>query len=388
MSELKWKAPRTRWLVPVMLVPLALGMTACGSSGGATAGESAASAQTSPGGGVAEAQRKLQALYQGVTFKEPPSSSPKPKSGKNVWVIDISLGTDSVRFANGATAAGKALGWNVTVFDGKFQPSRYLEGIQRAIAAKADGILLYAIDCPVVKAALQQAHAAGIPIAEAESEDCNGSPLFDGQVDFTLGQYPQWVRSAGQANADWLIVHSNGKAKVINFVETDVPSLLTFNQGFVDELGTCSGCKIVDTVKFTGVDLGPSLQQKAALALLQNADANAVEVPYDGVDLAGVSAAVMASGRNDHLLVVAGGGTAAGNELIRAHRGEDAGYGTSLEWEGWAGMDVLNRLFNGEKPQSSGIGMQVIDRHHNLPPSGAYRPPIDFAAAYTRAWAR
>jgi ribose transport system substrate-binding protein len=391
MAQLHQDGSRGARLVATSLVALAFALAACGgddsgAQAGAATSAGTSSTSTASDGSLAATEKKLEVLYAGATFKEPATDGPAPKPNKNVWVVDLDLSTDPVRFANGAKEAAKDLGWKVTAFDGKFQPSRFLEGIQQATAAKADAIVIYAIDCPIVKAALQQAHDAGIVVVDAESQDCKDTPLFDGSVSFTMGEYPEWVKSAGQANADWTIVNAKGKAKVINFVQTDIPALLIFNQGFTDELGTCGGCEIVDTVKFTAADLGPKLQEKAAQALLKNRDANAINVPYDGANLAGVAPAIVASGRNDDLLVVAGGGTAAGTDLIRANGGEDAGYSTSLEWEGWAAIDALNRLFNDEKPKTSGIGMQVFDRDHNMPKSGPWQPPVDYKAAYRKAW--
>jgi hypothetical protein len=42
------------------------------------------------------------------------------------------------------------------------------------------------------------------------------------------------------------------------------------------EVSTCSGCKIVDTVKLGLTDVGPPLQSKSQSAILQRPEANAV----------------------------------------------------------------------------------------------------------------
>jgi ribose transport system substrate-binding protein len=385
---------RAPWLAAAALVVMMMALAACGSS--SDEGDSAATAANAPapaadaaGSGVEEAKQRLEALYSGVTFKEPPASGPKPQAGKNIWLIDFGLAAaEGALVADGTKAAGAELGWKVTVYDGKFEPARFLDGVRQAIAAKADGIFLYAVDCAPVKAALQQAKAAKIMVVGAESLDCGegDAALYDGSVSYSQGGFLEWAASAGSAEADWAIAQTNGKANVINLFQNDTASTKAIQSGFVKGLESCSGCKVAQTVTFGGTELGPKLQEKVQQAILKNPEANVLMVPYDGALTAGVNAAVMASGRNAELNVVAGGGLGPNMDLVRKDRGQDAGYSTSLEWEGWAALDAFNRLFNGQQPEPSGIGMQVFDKDHNMPASGPWIPKVDFVAAYKRAW--
>jgi ribose transport system substrate-binding protein len=378
----------------VALLAAAIGVAACGSSSSEGGGSSAAAAgsgttNASAGSGVEEARQRLAELYRGVTFSAPPARAPMPEAGKNVWLIDTGLAAaEGALVADGFQAAGSVLGWRTTVYDGKFQPSRYLDGVRQAIAVGADGIVIYAIDCAAMRAALEQARAARIPVVAAESADCGtgASALFGGTVEYAQGDFFRWASAAGAAEADWAIVKTAGKAKVINLFENDLGSTRAIQDGFVRTLKTCPGCEIVDTITFNGTELGPRLQEKTEQAILKNPDANVLMVPYDGAHTSGPAAAVMSSGRKDQLHVVAGGGLAPNMELVRKDAGQNAGYSTSLEWEGWAAMDALNRLFAGERPQPSGIGMMVFDAENNMPASGAWVPPVDFEAAYTKAW--
>jgi ribose transport system substrate-binding protein len=375
-----------RWPA-IAAVALLLTVSACGGSETPTASGATPSNAAATGDGVAQADQKLKDLYAGVTFKSPPTDVVGHQTGKSIWVIDLSLAAaEGALVAQAAQEAGASLGWKVTVFDGQFTPSRYLDGVRQAIAAKADGIFLYAIDCAGIKSALQQARTAGIKVAAAESSDCPSDKLFDGEVTYTQGPFETWAASAGAAEADWIISKTRGKAQVINLFENDTNSTRAIQRGFIDEMKTCPGCTVVDTVTFTGADIGPALQQKVAQAIVRNPQADVVMAPYDGVMTAGVAAAVRASGRADKLLVVAGGGTSAALDLVRGKKGETAGYCTSLPWEGYAGVDILNRLFQGKPVASSGIGMQVFDVDNNLPPTGGWEPAIDFRAVYKQSW--
>ena len=96
-------------------------------------------------------------------------------------------------------------------------------------------------------------------------------------------------------------------------------------EGFEQELAKCKTCEVVKTVDFTIPDFGPKLQQKAQGALLQHPEANAIHVPYDTPMLLGIGSAVLESGRNDQLSVIAGEGFPSNVQLIRDNRGARCG---------------------------------------------------------------
>ena len=91
---------------------------------------------------LAEVKQRVEAAYQG-NERTPPTDGKKPDKGKNVWIISPGMiGESSSIPVNAAKEAGTAVGWKMTVFDGKLDPSSYSAGIRQAIAAKADGIIL------------------------------------------------------------------------------------------------------------------------------------------------------------------------------------------------------------------------------------------------------
>jgi ribose transport system substrate-binding protein len=151
-------------------------------------------------------------------------------------------------------------------------------------------------------------------------------------------------------------------------------------------MAKCSSCSVVATVDFKAAELGPALQQKAASILLQHPEANAVKIPYTAAALLGISAAVSASSKASSLYVMGGEGFGPELDLIRAKKGVSAVNVISSEWVGWSAIDTLNSLFLGQPPADSGIGWTLADAEHNIPPSGDFVPPVDFKAAYKKAW--
>lgn len=391
-----------RLALAAVAVTLVLTLVACGGSDddeGATQPASTSPATTTGDSVVAESKANIEALYAGQAFVEPPAESPPPQRGKKIWQINVGLVLPGAALVADVTKeAAKEMGWDLTIYDAKLSVDKMQDGIQQAIAARADGILLYAIDCAPVQAALKQAKAANIPTVAVESLDCDefeespGPALFTEKVKYNVGDFRDWVAGLGKSQADWIIAQSEGKAKAIVFSQTDLQIAVGIYQAFRDRFAKCTTCETVEVIEFTSADMGPKLQQKAEQALVSHPDATAVAVTYDEIITAGVGSAILASGRNDELDVVAGGGFESNAALVRENRGQDAGFSTAtsvLPWEAWALVDTMNRTLAGEPAENSGIGIAFFDREHNLGTSGPTPSPtpIDFAASYKKAWA-
>lgn len=342
-----------------------------------------------------ESAVELEALYAAESFTEPPADSPPPAEGLNVWLIPFGLAApEGADWVAAAERAAEVLGWETTVYDGKFAPNEYLEGVRQAIADDADAISLYVIDCAPIRTALEEADAAGVMVVAAQGADCSDADpaapsLFDASVNYTQGTFAEWGRALGAAQATWIIEETGGDARVIELFETDAFITVEMHKGFVERMAQCEACEIVRTVEFLATDFGQPLQDKVDQALLAAGDANAMAVPYDGVMTAGVSASVDASGRSDSLAVIAGVGLEANLTLIRDGLSQDAGYGVSIGWEAYSSMDTVNRLAN-DAPADvpSGNGIAIFDRSRGLPDSGAWVPPIDYVSAYEAAWTK
>jgi ribose transport system substrate-binding protein len=383
--------PRNTRRGALAAVLAAAALAGCGSDD-----ESTSTSAASGGGGSQEERyfaERLRELYAG-TFRDPPTDGPRAARDRKLWIIPAGQVQGAGADATSAAAeAARRMGWDVTLFDGRFDPDRQLGGIRQAVATGADGILLYTIDCPTVQAGLEAARRADIPVVAMESFDCDelepGAPsLYADYGTYATGTYAEWIEEYGVNQADAVAAQTDGRAKVLLFVETDLEATRRTARGFQRALRRCSGCEIVDTVEFTALDFGPRLQQRAAQALLRHPDANVVVGPYDAPVVSGIAAAVRESGRSDRLFVMGGEGTLPAVELVREDNGMDQGLGIPVQWEGLAGLDALNRMFQGRPvAENTGMGVQLWDRERNLPPQGQrFRSPVDFRAAYYRMW--
>jgi ribose transport system substrate-binding protein len=391
-----------RSAIVISLLAIALVSACSGSGGSGTASKSPSAApggQQAPQASVAGQQEsaKLKALYAG-TLKSPSTASRPAVKGKKIVIISAGQSAISASVpVNAAEAAAKKIGWQVSVYDEQLNPANAPGLVRQAISSGADGIILDATDCPTVKGPLQEAKARGVMVIGIYSFDCNdpafggggGSPLFTGYINYgvAIGRaIDKFTESYGAAQADAMIAATGGKAQVIYFNDLEFVVLKYTGQGFLNEIAKCSGCKVVDKIQFTGTELGSVLQQKAASALLQHPEANAVKSPYTAATILGISAAVSQSGRAGDIYVMGGEGFQPELDLMRAHQGVNAAMIAPSDWTGWAAVDTMNSLFRHEKPAYSGLGWQLVDGQHNLPASGPFVSSVNFKSIYEKAW--
>lgn len=373
----------------VLAAPAAcLAVLVAAACGGSDDGDSAEGA-SKEGADTAAAESVL-AEYRKGQFESPPTEAPKPQPGKNVWIVTYGLAsTPGMDFDRGAKEAAAVLGWKTKSCDGKFSPDQYQQCYRQAIAAGADALAIYVNDCASTQAALREVDAADVLAVSAEAADCDdqkegAEPLFDAQVEFAQGTFRDWLAALLEPVAAYVVTEKGADAKIILVDETGNYAVGIMSEAFRGYMADlCPGCEIVDTVEYTGDQLGAPLQQKIGQALIKNPDANVIVTPYDDAAQTGAVPAVRESGRAGDILVTAGPGNAPTLDLIRS--GDIAGgYSQDLAWEGWAVMDTLNRLFNGEEPKPSGQGIGWIDAENV--PSGTYESPIDYKAIYTKAF--
>jgi ribose transport system substrate-binding protein len=250
----------------------------------------------------------------------------------------------------------------------------------------------------VTKAALRAARAAHVKLFGLHALDCSDPTAGSGKGvwDAGLGYGPQFpderavLLGLGATKADWVIAEAGAGAEVIEFRRTDLALSKLVNDGFDAELRShCPRC-VLDTVTYTATDLGPKATAKAHDALVRHPTATAVMVPDDLALTFGIGSAIDGSGRKPHLKVIGGEGFSTNIDAARAGRQQDAGTGYGFEWDGWAAVDGMNRLFAGVPQVDCGCGFRVWDvgpPAHNLPPPGEpYQPAADFKANYRRIW--
>lgn len=347
---------------------------------------------------MAPFEAALAAGYKGTSVA-PPTTSPAPKKNVTAWIISCGQSAPGCSYVvAGAVQAATALGWKTRVFDGQFGANGlYNTGIRQAIAAHATVILPIGIDCDEARPAYLAAKAAGIALVSVNSYDCNspmindGSPVFNAGMEYNAQTTTpaEFSQNLGKLQADWLIVHSSGKAQVVDFNLSAVTGLQEEQIGFNSELAKCSGCKILAQVSVNPADEANGVAAKTfASTLTKYPQATAIWSSDDSlIDAANIPEAVASAGRLSTLQVLGIQGFAANLTLIRDNRGQSLAVAYDPYRFGWAAIDEANRVLNGQPAVPEGIGIQIIDATHNLPPAGQnYTDPVNYKADYEKAW--
>jgi ribose transport system substrate-binding protein len=389
----------------VVLVALGLLAASCGSksgtgSDGVTTTPSTVTSVTSSTAkdATSTAPPRIDALLAGTAGKMP-TTGPKAQPGKKVWVISCGDFAESCKVgADGLMEAGKTLGWDMTRFDAVLDPAKAGEGIRQAINDKANAIIVGAFDCVLLKGPLQEAKAASVVTYGSGTSDCDDKLLGDGGGSlYTLqdvlapglgDDWAAWPTAWSTDKAEYTIWATKGAAKVINLVETDLPSVELLSTAYGAGLKQCAGCSVVAEVKFIPADaLSNNLAQSVTEAINSHPEASVIHLPVDAL-LPFVGPAILESGRSDSLLVIGGEGFPANLDSIRTKGPQDALLAIDFDWQSWATLDDLNRHFAGEKPVYGGWGYTVVDRDHNLAPTGPWKSSVDFRAGYRAIWGK
>lgn len=379
------------------LVALVLALTACGGTRGPEPDDtsSAVPSGTAASDVLAQARAMTEAAWKG-TYRSPDDGTRLAAKDRRIAVI--SRGQQSPTSSvpvSGAVEAAKELGWGVTVLDLKLDPSNAPDAVTRAINLGVDGIVAN-FDCAYAPAEFARARSLGIKIVPLFGFDCTdasvtgtaGDPTYTTFVNYGVARVDtaKYTRNFGTVAANAVIAATNGTAKVVAFNDPSSTVLKYTHAGFIEQIGRCPGCEVLEVIEFGSNELGPSLAAKAAAALARHPDATVVRSPHSAATQASIGPAVVAAGRQADLVVIGGEGQLRDLDLIRTRQGLTMTLNTDSQWAGWATVDSLNSAFNGEEPRPAGFGGMLVDRDHNLPPSGPVEHNVNFKNVYRKAW--
>lgn len=387
-------------LIMLLLAAACVTVSACGggsssTEGGGTSAE-AGSEGGSEGGSGGESSGSTGAVEERAeaflstksNFKEAPTKPVKPPSGKKLMLVSCGQTITACKYANdSAEEAAKDLGWQTTLFDTKGELAEAATAVRNAVAQGYDGITMYFIDCSYAKAALQEAKEAKIPVVTAEGFDCgeinpSAPELFTYKVEYSEGKYVEHAKNWGRSIGDYAVLNKGGDVNALIFADESNRANVPITEGIEEALDECSGCSS-EVVTFPISDFGTSLQRIAEQELLKHPEVNTVLTTYEAISLE-VRPAVQAAGRE--ILLFLGEGGTPGMDLIREGTSNVYASGFPIEWEGYAMIDAFARIFAGQEPEATGIGVQLIDEEHNLSPKGPYAPPVDYKKMYRKLW--
>jgi ribose transport system substrate-binding protein len=344
---------------------------------------------------LTESRDVVARLYKG-TFRPPDGSTRIAAKGKKIAIISPSqLSPSSALPVNAAAEAAQALGWDVRIFDLQYDPKRAPGFIQEAIGLGVNAIIS-GLDCGYAPDSFAAAKAKGILIAPLYSFDCTdptvagvaGPSQFTTFINYGVNRVDnaRFIAGVGGVAASVLIAATNGTAKVIEFTDPTSTILTYTHAGFLAQMERCSGCKVLETVNLVSAEAPATLQAKVRDALARHPDATAIRSSHSSLTQLYIAPMLVAAGRQNDVMVIGGEGQDKDLDLIRTKQGLNLTLSTDSAWFGWAVVDTVNSAFNGEEARPAGLGGMLIDKDHNLPPSGSVTHTVNFKNIYRKAW--
>ncbi|GAA2088728.1 sugar ABC transporter substrate-binding protein [Aeromicrobium tamlense] len=364
------KRPVRMAVAALAATPLLL-LAACSEDPGAASGSAA---------DTAEYQAVAEKAMEPVTEFTGPTEGPAAQPGKKVVFLTCGFEAEGCNLPGKAAAeAGKALGWDVKVVDGKFDPRVYSRTIQEAIDDGADGIILDAVSASSVKGQVKAARDAGLVVGSYDSlnEVSESGVSYDVQAS---------IEDQGKAMAAYMIWKTEGatNAYVLNSPEFNAPYAWT--EVAQKEIESCSSCELVDSQDFTAGDAATRLPQLAVTAARKDPNLNVMIASYDAAMLAAIPSMKQA-GILDQVKVGTFNGVSPALDLIR--KGDlAASVGGAMEWGTWAAMDNMNRMLAGEEAVEQNVPIRLITAENidSIEPGGPWTGDIDYAAEYQKIW--
>lgn len=308
--------------------------------------------------------------------------------GKKVFVIPSAPVPFIQAITDAIVEVGNETGMDLTVYENQAQVSQWVQGMDRAIADKADVIILSGSPDPrALQPQLQAAEEAGIPVvvghfhddstvAPPECEGCNGGVS-------ALVTAPFYT--AGKAAADWIIADSGAQANVLLVGGSDVlPSPGTVDAMKAEFSAECPDCTTTE-INIPVADWGTKTQSEIQSALTKDPSIDYVYVLYDAM-VAGAVPAIETLGRAGQVKVAGYNGSPYALDFIRDGDVVAMNVGEDTAAIGYATMDQAFRLLLGEAPVQTRTPIRIWD-DSNVEEAGVPAAPgVGYGTAYTEGY--
>jgi ribose transport system substrate-binding protein len=349
-----------------------------GSSGGGDTSAQAKSGKADAGAAVAKFQQTT-----GIKWPQPTEAF-DPGTGKVAIISCGNAGINCLQGSKDAQAAAKAMGWTPSpIFDGEFTPAKQAGFVQQAIQQKYDAIILVSMDANSIKAAIDAAVKAKIPIACVMCVN----PDFAGDVvDVSTGGVAE-----GEAIGSWVAANA-GKGKILGFDDKSFPIVAERRANAIAKINEyCPDCT-VEKLDFPTSDLSKAGAPTFTAALNANPPGtlDIVMAPYDPAAIPFAKAAEQ-QGRTDFKMT---GYDASPDYLELIKKGTGGAAATTavpFPYCSWGAMDQVARIKAGKAPWESNRLPSVLVTKENADGFGKFgflTPDFDYQAKFKQLWGK
>ena len=357
------------------------------------AGSAIAATSASAAAGCSAALAKAtKAVNASVAVKAPwdgPKTGPKAATGKTLIYVAQTMQNGGVAGAEkGVEEAAKAIGWTVRVLDGQGTQAGMSSAMDQAVTLKADGIIIGGFDPATVKAGVDAAKAAKIPVIGWHAAATSGP-----QPDLGLFSNVTTLRAdVSKISADWVIVDSKGVGGVVVFTDKSIPFAHGKSDEIVAELKTCASLKLL---KYSDIPIGNDTSTRvqtetaALLAKFGKSWTHSVSI-NGGLYVTPMAAALRAAGKKGTDFphnVGAGDGSADEYQRIAAGQYQSVTVPEPLTMQGWQIVDEFNRAFAGQAASGYVPVVHLVTKA-NVGKSTVWDPQNGYRTEYKKIWGK
>jgi ribose transport system substrate-binding protein len=315
-----------------------------------------------------------------------PTSGPKA-NGQDVTVVYVSADQSYVSFVNwgrGVSDAAKALGWKAVVLNGQGTVTGTLSAMQQAVALKPAAIITSA-DASALQGPIQQAIKENIPVIGIHATAFPGPDPKLGLFN-NISSNPAEI---GETQAAYVIAQSNGKAKLLHFLDNSFAIARFKAQAATDPIKACSGCTFAGMVNIPVAD-----QTKRIPSVISGIVANQGSswwgttccdnfFPY-------IASALRASGvKPDQVHLVGSDGPPSAYDMIRKGEYEVATVPEPSTLFGYQAIDSVVRAMAGQEPSKFVQPTYLVTRDNADAEGGKnneFIPSNNFECHYMNIW--
>lgn len=373
-------------------------LSACSSGAGPGSGgsSSAGGGSVASGGGSAVSADVTANVEKnkGLPTFTPPGAAINISSlkGKKMFLIPLVPNPFNQSIQDTMKSIAAQVGMQFTLYPDQGKPSEWVQGMNAALTAKPDIIVLSTAPDPrVLQPQLAAAKAAGIPVLVTHFYD-NSSPTppaCEGCAAGVTALVTAPFNVAGKAAADWIIQDSQGKGHVLVIGGADVlPSPATLKV-VTDELSNhCSGCKS-SVINIPVSDWNTKVQGEVQSALNKDPSITYVYPLYDAM-VSGAVPAVRTVGKTGKVKVVSYNGSPFVLKFIQSKDIAAMDVGEDTVGIGYASMDQAFRILLGKPSVPERTPIRILDST-NVNDAGS--PPVTgqgygsaLKQGYTKLW--
>jgi ribose transport system substrate-binding protein len=320
------------------------------------------------------------------TVWDGPTTGPAIGEGKHIVYLSGDEQNDISRlYGVYMTEAAEAIGWELTIIDGRGSPASWLSGLNQGLALNPDGVVMFA-DAASLQEPIREAAGRGIPVVGLHAA-ANPGPQADIGLFFNIQQDTVAI---GQAQADWVIAHSNGTARVVVLSHNEYAIAATKSGATRDRLLECEGCEVMEYVNSPASEaaqrqpqLTTSWVQRFGLPLY------ATSVGDNDWDFAVPTLRAAGVDPSEVILVAADGNRSAYDRIRQGNQYQMVTVSEPIELQAYQAIDELNRAFAGEQP-SGYIQQPYLVTPDNVDAEGgdqnAFFPSNGYKEQYFAIW--